>query len=186
MHNWTYNRGLPVKSLPRGKFFMSKFFVYTHTTGAPSPRHVKHLRHQSQEVKKSCNQLHVLPHFVPKSRSRHLLLWQFPQCQGNEEWLENALTFSDFPHCQGGIYNSRITHQSNNAKSSNRPWQTNWLVLCPQPIKTILNTSIHPLSSQATSGYPGILEFGPQEAEICSLPYHAICTHLPSHHHIAI
>ncbi len=185
--------GLPVKSLPRGKFFMSKrfFLACTHITGAHCPRLPKHLRHETWEVKKSCNQLHFLPHFIPKLHPFHLLPWQFWECQGNKESLENALTFSDFPHRQGGIHKSRITHQSKKAKSSIRPWQEPnqtdyWLVLGAQPTKTILNPSILSLPSPTTSRCPWILDFCPQEAEICPLPYCAICTHFPTHHHVAI
>ena len=112
--------GLPVKSLPRGKCFMSKgfFFACTHTAGAQCPRLAEHPKHQTWEVKKSCTKYMSSPHFVPKSSPRRLLLWRFPRCQGNEESLENAVTFSDFPHCQGSIHKVRITHQSNYAKSS--------------------------------------------------------------------
>ncbi len=115
--------GLPVKSLPRGKFFMSQKFVlaYTHTTGAQCSPLPNRLRHQTWEVKKSCNQLHFLPHFIPKVHPFHLLPWQFLQCQGNEESLENALTFLDFSHCKGEYTNQESHINQKKAKSSIRP-----------------------------------------------------------------
>ena len=110
--------GLPVISLPRSKFFMSKsiFIHYTHTPGTLCSRLAICLKGQLGRWKIKLTNCTVSPPFIPKFKTHRWMQSRFSQCQGNGMLLENALTLSDFSNGQEGrAQKKRITQRTKHA-----------------------------------------------------------------------